>query len=318
MAAFERKKQKRIAVVALGGNALLRKGEKATIQNQIKNATAAARYILPLIQNHHIVLTHGNGPQVGNILIRTEESLGKAYALPLDVCVAESEGEIGYLLEQAFFNVMKKERFVPVAGLLTQVLVDKKDSAFKRPTKPIGPFYKKSHLPVFKKKKIPYVFDAGRGYRRVVPSPLPLEVLEVEVIKKLLKDDIVVIATGGGGIPVIKERGKLKGVEAVIDKDFASACLAKSLKAEELFILTGVDAVYLHYGSKKQKRISKMSAQKALSLYEEGHFPEGSMGPKILAAVDFLRSGGKRVVVTSPASLSKALSGKKGTIIIES
>jgi carbamate kinase len=318
MAVRGTKKQKNIVVVALGGNALLQKGEKATIQNQIRNATSAAKQILPLAQQYHIILTHGNGPQVGNILIRTEESLGKAYALPLDVCVAESEGEIGYLLEQAFFNVMKKGSFISVASLLTQVLVDKKDPAFKHPTKPIGPFYKKSHLSLFRRKKIPYMFDAGRGYRRVVPSPLPLEILELKVINKLIKDDVIVIATGGGGIPVVREKGKLKGVEAVIDKDFASACLAKSVKAEELFILTGVDAVYLNYGKKKQKRISNMTIKEALAFYEDGCFPEGSMGPKILSAIDFLRSGGKRVVITSPASLSKALSGKKGTIIVRS
>ncbi len=312
---------KSLIVMALGGNALLRKGEKLNIETQIKNSEKAAKYIIPVLKNHSVVITHGNGPQVGNIVIRVEQSLGKAYALPLEVCVAESEGEIGYIMEQSLINAMNNAGIKkPIATMLTQVVVDKNDRAFSNPEKPIGKFYTKSQIRVFKNKKIPFVEDAGRGYRRVVSSPKPIKIVEGDVIKKLLKEKVIVIAAGGGGIPVIEAGGgkkkALKGVEAVIDKDLASACLANSVGADTLMMLTGEDCVYFDYGTKKQRRIPRLFLEDAESLYEENYFPAGSMAPKILAAINFIKNGGKRVIITSPEKLQKALKGKEGTAII--
>ncbi|MCK4669870.1 MAG: carbamate kinase [Nanoarchaeota archaeon] len=307
---------KKTLVVALGGNAILSKGQKPTISSQFQNVKKAIKHILPLYKKYNLVITHGNGPQVGNILIRVEQALGKAYKLPLEVCVAESEGEIGYIIDQSLLNAMHGKKIkAGVATLLTQVLVDKKDPAFKRPTKPVGPFYTKRQANILKKKRLPVMFDAGRGYRRVVASPKPIKIIEVPIIQKLLKQNIIVVAAGGGGIPVIKEKGKYKGVEAVIDKDFASCCLAKCLKADILLILTGVDKVKLDYGRKNEKSINKMDAKLAEEYMEKGHFPPGSMGPKIQAAINFVKHGGKKAIITSPRNAENALKGRQGTHI---
>lgn len=307
--------KKRIAVVALGGNALVKKGETISIPHQVRQVTQAMRNIIPLLKTYDLVITHGNGVQVGSILIRVEEAMGKAYALPLEVCVAESEGEIGYLIEQSLHNVLLEHKISkPVIGLLTEVIVDKNDPAFKHPTKPIGPWYTKKQAEQLQRKGFSMVYEAKRGYRRVVASPLPRKVENTDIIKKLVQNAIV-IAVGGGGIPVVKEKNRMRGVPAVIDKDLASACLAKDIKADLLLILTGVKKVCLNYGTKKEQPLSKLTMKQAQFYLKQGHFPEGSMGPKIQAAINFLRNGGKKVVITHPSCVSKAMEGKEGTTI---
>ena len=304
-------------VVALGGNALTKKGEKISIKNQLKHIDNAVNDIVTLAkQGHELVITHGNGPQVGNILIRVEEALGKAYNLPLEVCVAESEGELGYLIEQTLQNKLMQQHIKrPVVSLLTQVIVDKKDPHFKKPTKPVGPFYTKAQALRLQKKGLKMINDAGRGWRRVVPSPRPVKIDDVNIIATLMKKKVIVIAAGGGGIPVVKERGKLRGVAAVVDKDWASVCLAQAVKADTLLILTGVKKVALNFGTKKQVLLKTISVKEAQKYMKEGHFAEGSMLPKIAAAVDFIKKGGKEVIITCPSCVKNALQGREGTRI---
>lgn len=308
--------KKEVYIIALGGNALIQRDKKTTIKSQFQTLRRSLIHLIPLIKKHRIVIVFGNGPQIGNILIRVEEAYGKAYSLPLEVCVAESEGEIGYMIEQVLRNIMQEHKLhnTPVVNILTQVVVNKKDPAFKKPTKPIGPFYTLKQASDIVNKGYKVINDAGRGYRRVVPSPKPEYIVEAKTIKKLIKDTIV-IAAGGGGIPVYKSGNKLRGIEAVIDKDLASSCLAKSIKANNLIILTGVDRVYLNFNKKNKKGIKKMNIKEAKKYQEEGHFLPGSMGPKIEAAIDFLENGGKKVIITSPNKLHKALKRKAGTII---
>jgi carbamate kinase len=301
---------KKIAVVALGGNAIMRKSDK-TIEQQFANTRAAVRSILFLAKKYNLVITHGNGPQVGNILIQVESAMGKAYPIPLSVAVAESQGQIGYMIEQAIQNELQKKAAVSV---LTQVLVDKNDPAFKRPTKPVGPFYTKEHAMLLKRKGFTVMSDAGRGWRRVVPSPQPLKIVEAGAIKDIVRKGIVVIAAGGGGIPVYKSGRRLVGIDAVIDKDLASLCLAKSIKADLLIILTDVDNVYLNYGTARQRPIRKLTIKEAQKYMK--HFAEGSMKPKIMAAMEFVKSG-RHAVITSPRSLKAALKGKAGTWIVK-
>jgi len=304
-------------VIALGGNSLIKKGEKPTISNQFKNAKKTMEYLVPLIKNHKVVITHGNGFQVGNILIRVEESLGKAYSIPLEVCVAESQGELGYMIEQSLQNTLAKNKIkTPVVSILTQVLVDKKDPAFKDPTKPIGPFYTKSQAQKLMNKGFKLVEQIGRGWRKVVASPKPISIDDIKIIDLLLKNKTIVIAAGGGGVPIIKEKGKIThGVPAVIDKDLASACLANSIKAKTLIILMSEPSAYLNYKKKNQKPIRSLNIKEASKLLKEGHFPKGSMGPKIEAAIQFIKNGGNNVIITSSNNIQKALIGKSGTVI---
>ena len=305
---------KKTVVLALGGNALLQEGQRASITTQFRNAKNAAKSILKVAKNNDIIITHGNGPQVGNILLQVEAAAGQAYKIPLEVCVAESQGEIGYILEQSLQNQSKKN--LPIISVLTQVLVNKKDPAFKNSTKFIGPFYTKQQAMQLQKKGMKIKRDSNRGYRRVVPSPKPLQVLEAEVIKKLMRQHTIVIAAGGGGIPVIKSATGYKGIEAVIDKDLASACLADSLKAEILVMLTAVPYAYLNYGTSHQEALKHLPLALAEQYLEECQFPPGSMGPKIQAAINFLRSNPNgKVIITEPRFLEKALKGKAGTQI---
>ena len=297
-------------VIALGGNALLKKGEKPSISLQLKNVNAAVRNTVPVIRKFPAAITFGNGPQVGNIMIQVEEALGKAYPVPLYVAVAESQGEIGYMIEQALLNSRLKK---PVVSMLTQVLVSSDDKAFKNPTKPIGPFYSKKQASLLEKRGMAVKKVIG-GYRRVVPSPKPVEIIESGIIRKLVKS-AVVIAAGGGGIPVYRKGSRLKGIDAVIDKDLASACLAISIKADTMLILTGVDCAYLNYQKRSHIPINKMNTKEAKQFLAEGHFPEGSMGPKVQAAINFLENGGKRVIITSPEKIRQAMEGKAGTLI---
>jgi carbamate kinase len=293
----------RVAVVALGGNAILKSNERGTFQQQINNINKTVKQLKVLLKKYRIVITHGNGPQVGNLLLQQEKYKEKIPPMPLDVCDAMTQGQIGYFLQMSLRNQLKK----PVTTLVTQILVDKKDPAFKKPTKPIGPYYPKK---IFKN-----MIKEPEGWRRIVPSPKPKKIIEIEEIKNLVKKDVVVIACGGGGIPVVLKKRKLTGIEAVIDKDYASQKLATALDAEALFILTDIDYVYLNYGKENQKPIKKITVKEALKYLKEGHFKEGSMKPKIEASIEFLRKDGKKVIITELSSLEKALKNKTGTII---
>jgi len=241
------------------------------------------------------------------------ESVVPAY--PLDVLDAETQGNLGYLIQQAFRNKMVERKIDrPVATIITQSVVSKDDPAFSNPTKPIGPFYTQEELDkILETEEISYVEDSGRGYRRVVASPKPVTIVEKDAIQALLDKEITVITAGGGGIPVIEENGMLKGTDAVIDKDFASALLAAEINADFLFILTGVEQVAIHFGTPQQENLFEMTVEEALRYMDEGHFPKGSMGPKIEAAIMFLEKGGKNVVITSMDKLQDALEGKTGT-----
>ncbi len=302
-------------VLALGGNAILKKNEKPSIQTQFKNTKRAMKSIANLVKKYSIVITHGNGPQVGNILIRTEEAIKKAYALPLFMCVAQSEGEMGYMIAQSLYNELKKRGiYKPIISLLTQVLVDRKDKAFENPTKPIGPYYSKKRIKELRK-KFPIVIYR-HACRRAVPSPKPLKIIEANIIKNLIKTSIV-IAAGGGGIPVYKRGKELHGIDAVVDKDLASACLAKNIGAEMLIMLTDVPYVALNYKKKNQKNILKMNVKDAIKYTKMGEFEEGTMKPKIEAAIDFLKnSKGKKVIITNFSLVEKAIKGKAGTTIM--
>lgn len=306
-------------VLAIGGNAIIKEGQRGTIEEQQKNINESCEPVLGLIeQGHTVVITHGNGPQVGNTLIKTKMAESVVPAYPIDVCDAETQGNLGYLIQQAFRNKMVERNITKtVATVVTQAIVSKDDPAFETPTKPIGPFYSKEEMEeILKTEKLTFIEDSGRGYRRVVASPKPIKIVEKEAIEALLEKGITVITAGGGGIPVIENNGMLKGTEAVIDKDFASALLAAEIKADYLFILTGVEQVAIHFGTPQQQNLLEMTADDALRYMDEGHFPKGSMGPKIEAAVLFLQKGGKNVIITSIDKLQDALQGKTGTRIV--
>jgi len=290
-------------VIALGGNALTTTKD-FSYEEQKLQIKRTAKVICDLIKKRYkIVITHGNGPQVGSILLQNEAF--PQTQMPLDVCGAESQAQIGYMLQQAIANKTSKK----VCTLITQVLVDAKDPAFKHPTKPIGPYYSKKDAMKFKKKyKLKYI--DGKGYRRIVPSPKPIDIIELLHIKKLSEDSIV-ICSGGGGIPVTKTKGLLKGVHVVIDKDKSAALIAKKLSADILMILTDVDAVCLNYKQKTQTKLKRLNIADAKKYIEEGQFAEGSMKPKVQAAIDF----GKKTIITSINKAELALAGKAGTVI---
>ena len=309
----------RTAVIAVGGNSLIQVGQRGTIDEQLANAHATARKITQLVADGwRIVVTHGNGPQVGASLLRSERAGGETYRQPLDVCVATTQSEIGYMLQRGLECELRRAGFfLPVITILTQVRVSPDDPAFDNPTKPIGPFYTQK---VAEEKIRSFgwsmVEDASRGYRRVVPSPQPLEVLEMEVIRQILELGIIAIALGGGGIPVIVgEDHDVKGVEAVIDKDRASALLASGLGADCLVISTDIDQVYLNYKQPGQRGIKRATVDLMEHYLKDRQFPAGSMGPKIEAAVQFIRNGGRDVFITSSDHLIEAIHGKAGTQI---
>lgn len=312
--------RRRTAVVAFGGNALIRKGQEGTQWEQIENARDTARQVLPVLgSGYELVIVHGNGPQVGNILIQVEEAVNKVPPLSLDVCVAASEGSIGYLLELALINELRRRRMRKgVVTLATQVIVDPDDPGFSRPTKPIGPFYPRFRAEyLMGKQGWNMVEDAGRGWRKVVPSPRPLEIIPMEAIRSLAAAGHIVIAGGGGGIPVYRtRRGELKGVEAVIDKDYTAGLIATRLEADLFVILTGVDQVSLRFGRPDQKRIRRLDLEQARAHLAAGEFPEGSMGPKVRAAVEFVEATGRDVLITSAQKLSDGIEGRAGTRIV--
>jgi carbamate kinase len=305
-------------LVAVGGNSLIRAGQKGTIPEQYANAQVVCREIAELAaRGYRIVVTHGNGPQVGSQLLRSEAGSSQTYTVPLDVCVAMTQGEIGYILQTTLQSILRERRLpIPVAAIITQVLVDGSDPAFTQPVKPIGPYYSEQSA-LRKKEELGWdvVEDAARGYRRVVPSPRPCGILELDIIHECLSRSTIVIAAGGGGIPVVRNNGSIRGVEAVIDKDRASALLATQLALERMLISTDVEQVQLHFKKPQQQPLGSISISQAQAFIAEGHFREGSMRPKIEAAIEFLRSGGKEVIITDPGHLVPALEGRAGTHI---
>ena len=303
-------------LLAVGGNSLIRAGEKGTITEQRANAQRTAVQIVGLLRaGHRIVVTHGNGPQVGAQLLRSERGASQVPGHPLDVCGASTQGEIGYLLEQSLQTELRKAGMqVPVTTVLTQSLVSPDDPAMKHPSKPIGPFY--SRVDAEERQRLlgwQIVEDAARGYRRVVPSPDPIDIVELEVIRDLVRQGVLVIACGGGGIPVLWNNGTLQGVEAVIDKDRASALLASRLGAELFVISTDTDYVYLDYKKSTQRPLLRVGAGELEQYARAGQFPPGNMGPKIESVLRFLSKGGKEAIITSCESLCQSVIGSAGT-----
>ena len=311
----------KLAVVAIGGNALLIEGQKGTIAEQIENALDMARQLAKMIKlGWRVIVTHGNGPQVGFIVLRSDRSADVLPRLPLDICVADSQGGIGYIIVDALQTAMTELGLEATAtAVLTRCVVDMADPAFQNPTKPIGPFMSQHEAQQHRDEDgWDIVEDAGRGYRRVVPSPKPTKVLELEAIKTLVSAGHLVVAAGGGGVPVVQIGDSLyKGVEAVIDKDLASALLAKELSADLLLISTGVSQVSINFKKPDQRALEQMTLAQARQYMAQGQFPAGSMGPKVEAAMRFLEGGaGGKVLITSPDSVIDALDGKTGTWMV--
>ena len=309
-----------VAVVAVGGNSLIKDPKRVTMQDQYNAGAESIHHIVDMIeQGWNVVITHGNGPQVGHVLRRSEIAAGQVHEVPLDYCGADTQGSIGYMFNRALVNEFKKRGMNRNSvAVVTQTIVDSNDPAFQNPTKPIGSFMTEEEA----KRRAQedgwvVVEDAGRGWRRVVASPMPVEIVELPEVKCLIEGGFVVITVGGGGIPVIEKDGKLVGTPAVIDKDFASMLLALNIEAELFVILTGVEKVVLNYGKPDQKNIDRMNIAEARKYYEEGQFPAGSMGPKILAAIDFLEKGGQEVLITSIEKIVEAFNGKTGTRIVK-
>ncbi|NCC52963.1 MAG: carbamate kinase [Spartobacteria bacterium] len=311
---------KDLVVVAIGGNSLIKDNEHMSVLDQYMAAGETSHHIADLIEaGFKVVVTHGNGPQVGFILIRSEMAKDKLHQVPLDSCGADTQGAIGYQIAQTLSNELRSRgRDIPIAVIISQTVVDKNDSAFQHPNKPIGPFY--SEADAVKHKEADgwdVVEDAGRGWRRVVASPLPLEIVEKKAIEALLAARVIVVCAGGGGIPVCKdESGSLSGVSAVIDKDRASCLLAKNLQAEKFIISTAVDKVAINFNKPDQKNIDTMTVAEARKYMEEGQFAPGSMRPKIEAAIEFLEKGGQEVIITQPHLLGDAIKGLNGTHIV--
>lgn len=308
-------------VIAVGGNALLPPGNNS-VEEQESNIDKITPHIAKLARlGYDIILAHGNGPHVGNILIQNEEAREKVPRNPMDICVAMSQGQIGYMLQQSLANEFLKEKEArSVFALVSEVLVDPNDEAFRNPTKPIGPYYRKRRASQLMKRK-GWVMEEDKvrgGYRRLVPSPLPLEVLELEGIREYLRTKPrgkVIIVGGGGGIPVIKKGGEYRGVAAVVDKDCTASLLARELMAETLALVTDVDKVSLNWGTKEQVDLDSMTLAEAKQNLADEQFPPGSMGPKIGAAIEFLEAGGKRAIICSLDGFPEALEGRAGTTI---
>ncbi len=309
---------KRLAVVAFGGNALLKSGQKGTFEEQVRNVSETCKALLPLLQQgYNLVIGHGNGPQVGNVMLQHEagKQVFHLEAMPMDFCVAETQGSIGYLIELCLFNEMQKAGLNrQVVTLLTQVLVSKDDRAFANPTKPVGPYYTKEEADrysaatgaIFKED------PKGNGWRKVVPPPTPMHIKRLEMIEAAVEAGHIVVTVGGGGIPVIREaNGDFKGIEAVIDKDLASALTAVKIKADEFYILTDVPKVYVNFRKPDEKALDTITVAEARRYLDEGQFAEGSMAPKIRAAIFFVENGGKECIITEAGELGKAAAGTR-------
>ena len=309
-----------IVLVAMGGHAFMQKGERGTIEEHERNASEIGSLLMSLVEKeYHLVITHGNGPQVGSLLLQHERSKDEAPPMPLDVLVAMTEGSLGYILQQSLLNHLRRRdvrRYV--VTVVTQVLVDESDPAFGNPTKPIGPFLTKEEAEA-RRDALGWIVkeDAGRGWRRLVASPHPTRVIQRDMIREAARAGHIVVACGGGGIPIKKDEHDLyAGVEAVIDKDLTSSVLAADIGAALLIILTAVPRVYLDYGTPGQRALGAVTLEEIESLYAQGHFPPGSMGPKIEAVIHFLRNGGRRALITDPESLPLAIEGRSGTHFI--
>lgn len=304
-------------VVALGGNAILQPKQAGTAEIQFENVRSTCAQLADLItQGYQLVITHGNGPQVGNILLQNEEAKAKVPPMPLDICGSQTQGFIGYMIQQSMLNLLPDRN---IGTILTQVLVDPDDSAFHNPTKPIGSFFSREEADQLRAEKgYTMVEDSGRGWRRVVPSPDPKAIIERDLVLDLLEKDVIVIASGGGGIPVVKDPdGKLRGVEAVIDKDLAGERLAADVKADIFLILTDVQAVAINWGKPEQEFLSRLNRDEGRKLMDAGHFKAGSMGPKVKAALRFIEQGGEMAVIASLNNAAAALEGKSGTIFMK-
>ncbi len=310
----------KIAVIAIGGNSLIKDAQHQTVEDQYQAAKETCLHIADMIEaGYEVIIGHGNGPQVGFILRRSEiaAKVEGMHEVPLDVCGADTQGAIGYALQQNLQNELRRRKMLkPVATIVTQVLVDGADPAFKNPTKPIGGFMEEPEAKR-REKELHWnvVEDAGRGWRRVVASPLPKEIVEIDAIKALIGAGVIVISTGGGGIPVIRNSvGDLEGVAAVIDKDFGSSLLATNVGAELFVISTAVEKAALNFGKPDQKWLDKMSLSEAKEYLAQGkHFAKGSMAPKVQAIIRFLEAGGKRALITNPENIGRALKGETGT-----
>jgi carbamate kinase len=303
----------------MGGNSLIRDKNHIALSFQYEMVQETAKYIAELIaEGIRLVITHGNGPQVGFIYRRGELARSELPLIPLDICGADTQGAIGYMIEKALLNEFRRRGIdKKVTAVVTQTIVDREDRSFKHPTKPIGSFMPEEEA-LSHKRELGWdvAEDAGRGYRRVVPSPIPKKIIELDVIKLLVQSGYVVIAAGGGGVPVIlNEQGEIEGVEAVIDKDLGSSILASGLGADTLIISTAIDAAYLNFGQKIQRPLSRVSLSEIKRYLEEGHFKPGSMKPKIEAIIQFLENGGEKAIITSPENLLSAFEGKTGTTI---
>jgi len=305
-------------VIALGGNAIKKANEEGTAEQQFRNVRVTCKYILEIIKRgYRVVITHGNGPQVGNLLIQQEEASKLVPPQPLDVLGAMTQGQIGYMLQQTLTNYLKREGLdIPVVTVITQVLVNKDDPDFNNPSKPIGPFYTRKEAEKLIEEKgyfIKKVKPGRKAYRRVVPSPDPIEIIERDIIKMLVEAGIIVIASGGGGIPVINEKSQLRGVEAVIDKDLAGERLAEIVNADIFLILTDIEKVKLNFGKPNEEDLDRLTVAEAEKYLKEGHFLPGSMEPKVRACIRFLKAGGEKAIITSLDKAVEALEGKTGT-----
>jgi carbamate kinase len=309
-----------IVVVAMGGHAFMQKGERGTIEEHERNAEGIAALLMTLIdRDYHVIVTHGNGPQVGSLLLQHELSREEVPAMPLDVLVAMTEGSLGYILQQSLLNQLRKRQSRRyVVTVVTQVVVDENDPAFKDPSKPIGPFLTQQEAER-RRDQLGWQVkeDSGRGWRRLVPSPRPIKVIQRHTIRDAARAGHIVIACGGGGIPIKKQPdGQYGGIEAVIDKDLTSAVLANEVGAALLVILTAVPQVYVSFGKPEQKALGAVTLEEIEDLFAQGHFAPGSMGPKVDAAIHFLKGGGRRALITNPECLPQAIEGRAGTHFI--
>ncbi len=304
--------------IALGGNAILKPGQRGTAAEQLANVYQSCQQIGELAASgHEVVITHGNGPQVGNILLQ-QASTEKIPELPLDFCGAQTQGFIGYMIQNSLLNVFKDKKInIHSTSVVTQVLVDENDAAFEEPSKPVGPFFDREHAQKQEEKGEKWVEDSGRGWRRVVPSPQPIKIMEKDLINDLIEKKRIVIAAGGGGIPVVEKENGLKGVEAVIDKDRAGCILAQNTESDFFLILTDVDNVMINYGTAEEEALKEISISEIEKHLDEGQFGQGSMAPKVESAVKFVKEGGKKAVITSLGKVREAVKGKAGTIIVE-